>query len=75
MFIVNVLYCFMCFTDIVPDINSQYFMGWVVCLIVGFHLLFNITLIVCSSLNLLRLKYGRWKYQRELRKKGKILIE
>ena len=50
------LYCMMCFTDFVPEVESQYNMGWICCLIVLSHFGINLFFMLKANVHVLGLK-------------------
>jgi hypothetical protein len=55
------LYCMMCFTDFVPDVETQFNLGWVCCFIVTFHFLLNLFFMLKSNVHVIGLKIKKCK--------------
>ncbi len=62
--IMMVMYCMICFTDFLPDKDTQSNMGIVVQVFVVFHIVFNLSFVFGDYLYNLRLRYARWKLSR-----------
>ena len=54
--IMCVLYCIICFSPFVPDIEVRQAVGYFCCLIVSLHLAINLLIISVSTLQQLKLK-------------------
>ena len=46
-----IMYTMMCFTDFVPDLETQYSIGYVACSLVVGHLLDNLEIMLTTSFN------------------------
>ncbi len=44
-----IMYIMMCFTDFVPDLQTQYGIGYVACILVVGHLLVNLGIMLTTS--------------------------
>jgi hypothetical protein len=67
-----VLYCMICFSPFVPDIEAKQGMGYFCCFLVSVHLAFNLYLILGSSTRGLILKGKLWLARRRLVKQRKL---
>jgi len=67
-----VLYCMICFSPFVPDIEAKQVMGYFCCFLVSLHLAFNLYLILGSSTRGLILKGKLWLARRRLSKQRKL---
>lgn len=66
--IMMVMYCLICFTDFVPDKGIQYKIGTLVQAFVIFHIVFNLSFLLSDYLQLLKLRFIRWKNFRQYAK-------
>jgi hypothetical protein len=54
-----IMYTMMCFTDFVPDLETQYGIGYVACSLVVAHLLVNLGIMLTASFRLLTLRFKK----------------
>jgi hypothetical protein len=55
-----VMYCMMCFSPFVPDLEARQGMGYFCCLIVSVHLFINLFLISSTSIYEFRQRLKMW---------------
>jgi hypothetical protein len=70
-----IMYTMMCFTDFVPDLETQYGIGYVACSLVAGHLLVNLAIMLTTSFKLLTLRFKRFLILRKHKlnvNKGKL---
>ncbi len=70
-----IMYSMMCFTDFVPDLETQYGIGYVACSLIVGHLLVNLGIMIITSFKLITLRFKRCiilrKYKLAIIKKKK----
>ena len=54
--LLNLLYCIMCFSDMVEDVEAQYKVGYVACALVALHFAVNLFRIIWTSIKGIILK-------------------
>ena len=59
--IMMVMYCLICFTDLVPDAEMRYNIGKVCQAFVIFHITFNLSFLFGDKILDLKVRYKRWK--------------
>ena len=58
-----ILYTFLCFSDIVPDPETRFEVGYFCCFFVSLHFIFNLFMILAFSVKDIKLKSKRRKWQ------------
>ena len=73
--IVTTMYSFLCFTDFVPNVQTQEIVGYAACSTVSAHLVFNIFFMVKASVHqaILKLKRRTARKNRRLEGKKKVV--
>ncbi len=74
--ILFIMYTMMCFTDFVPEIETQYKVGYISCGLVVSHLLINISIMLKTSIKQIVMRIKRWimlrKHKITMNKKKKL---
>jgi len=72
--VMSVLYCMMCFSPFVSDIEAKQTMGYFCCFLVALHLAVNLYLIVASSFRQILLRAKLWLALRKLSKQRELNV-
>lgn len=67
--------CMIGFSEIVPDVNAQYMVGYFCSTIILLHLLVNMLIILIVTVKGILLKCKRHRYHKQLRKNMKVAQE
>ena len=70
-----VLYCMMCFSPFVPDLEAKQLMGYFLCSLVSAHLAFNLYLILGTSVRAVILSARFWLARLRLRRQRELNAE
>ena len=66
--IMLVMYCLICFTDLVPDLETRSYIGYVCQAFVIFHIIFNLSFLFGDYVMKVKLRYKRWSMFRKYAK-------